>query len=166
MLSERGNKNNSFSQMEIEPRTVILRLITIISTVSTIIYKKSNYLLGRFKIRSSKFFWVHSVIRGLKLFDMKINRRNPRTLSFKYDYRNARSFKLARLTFQLVILSLLLGRHSAEAQGRDCNVTIVGSIPTPGNDLLFLNIFYSPLWYQGKNPALSSPLNTQCLEIS
>ena len=34
------------------------------------------------------------------------------------------------------------------AQECDCNTTVVGPIPTGGNELLFINIFISPLWHQ------------------
>ena len=33
------------------------------------------------------------------------------------------------------------------AQGCHCNATVVGSIPTRKNELLFINIFVSPLWH-------------------
>ena len=39
------------------------------------------------------------------------------------------------------------GRRGAGAQRCDCNATVVGSIPTRSNDLLyFINIFTSSLW--------------------
>ena len=44
-------------------------------------------------------------------------------------------------------------RRGAGAQGCDC--TVVDSIPTRGNELLFINIFISSLWRQGKSPALN-----------
>ena len=40
------------------------------------------------------------------------------------------------------------------AQGCDCNATVVVSIPTRGNELLFINIVISSLWHQAKSPAL------------
>ena len=49
-----------------------------------------------------------------------------------------------------------LGRRGAGAQECDCNVTVVGTIATGGNELLFRNIFIPSLWYQGKSPAMRS----------
>ena len=42
------------------------------------------------------------------------------------------------------------GRLGAGAHECNCNATIMGSIPTWGNKLLFINIFISFLWHQGK----------------
>ena len=78
---------------------------------------------------------------------------------------------------EMIILFLnyfYLTRRDELAQGCDYNATVVGSIPiggtvySRGNDfhkknyqsilfeLLFLNIFISSLWHEGKSPALSS----------
>ena len=53
-----------------------------------------------------------------------------------------------------------VGRRGAGAQGCDCNATVVGSIQTRGNELLFLNIFISLPGTQAK----AWRLVTQCLE--
>ena len=49
------------------------------------------------------------------------------------------------------------GSRGAGAQERGCN-TVVGSIITRVNELLFLNIFISSLWPQSKSPTLSSAI--------
>ena len=46
--------------------------------------------------------------------------------------------------------------RGAEAQGCECNATVVGSIPTRGNVLLFINICISSLWHQDKCPAFGA----------
>ena len=46
--------------------------------------------------------------------------------------------------------------HRCWAQGCDYNATVLSSIPTRGNELLFFNIFISSLWQQGKDPTLIS----------
>ena len=45
-------------------------------------------------------------------------------------------------------------RRGTGAQGCDCNMTVVDSIPTRGNELLFINILISSLWHQGKKPGV------------
>ena len=40
------------------------------------------------------------------------------------------------------------------AQVCHCNATVVCSIPTRGNELLFINIFIISLWYQGNASAM------------
>ena len=45
------------------------------------------------------------------------------------------------------------GRHGVGAQGCDCKATVVGPIPTRGNELLFLYNFIFSLWYQDKSSA-------------
>ena len=45
---------------------------------------------------------------------------------------------------------------AAQAQGCVWNAMVVGSIPTRGNELLFINILISSLWQQGYSPVLSS----------
>ena len=49
-------------------------------------------------------------------------------------------------------------------QGCDLNATVIGSMPTRGNELLFLNIFISSLWYQDKSPEkIGGKWETECL---
>ena len=57
------------------------------------------------------------------------------------------------------------GRRRAGAQGCDCNAMVVGSIPTKGTELLFINIFISLLSIsRQKARRWVPPFNTQCLE--
>ena len=48
------------------------------------------------------------------------------------------------------------GHHSPMEQVCDCNTTVVGSISTRGNELLFLNIFISSFQCLGKSPLSSA----------
>ena len=50
----------------------------------------------------------------------------------------------------------LRGRRGVGAQGCNCNATVVGSISTRRNELLFINISIFSFWHQGINLALSS----------
>ena len=47
-----------------------------------------------------------------------------------------------------------MGRRGPGEQKSDCNATVLGSIPTRGIELLFINIVISSLWHQAKSPAL------------
>ena len=50
-------------------------------------------------------------------------------------------------------------RHrGVRAQACDCNRSVVNSISTRGKELLFIKVFISSLWYQGKRVALGFAL--------
>ena len=62
-----------------------------------------------------------------------------------------RYFILFKEKMFFIIKYVLVTAETIVVQGhKGVTVTIVGSIPTQGNELLFINIFISSPWYQGK----------------
>ena len=67
------------------------------------------------------------------------------------------TFKLASGS-QLIVMNCYIrgnirGRRGARARG--CDATVMGLILTRGYELLFINIFISSLWHQGKKVQLA-----------
>ena len=56
----------------------------------------------------------------------------------------------------LTTIKYTRSRRGPVPQGCDCKATVVGSISMRGNELLFINICISSLWYKAKIPSLIS----------